>query len=187
MKLLNEEINLLDKSKPFIIDEDTYHTIINNNNYQINDIKYQINDINDNNDNNYNNGNNYNNKIIIRYFAECCYEFEDEICNNMKTQYDIYLPESNNNSVYLFFDNKRIIDFYKVKSSYDFINSSIKNIFLNNSFCNNMYFYVYHSLTNGNKFETLDNNKEYIKVYIDLKPNSVDLFFKKDRTRFLYK
>lgn len=171
MNLYSNKINSLDKSKVFIIDEETYNIILDNNNYGINQSKCDC----------------CNNKLIIRYFAECCYEFEDEICDNMRDRKNIYLPKSDNHGIYLFFEDDTIINLYKVKSSYDFINTSIKNIFLNNPFCNNMYYHVYHVLTKGKEFKILDDDKTYIKVYIDLKPSAKHLFVKKDKTRFIYK
>jgi len=154
----------------FIIDENTYNDIINN---SINICKKKDENI-----------CYYCKKEIINFFANNCKDFEDQILYNKYNE--IRVKKTELDSLYLFFDPEEIKNNYKVISAWNFINLALTNIFFNTDICNNMYFKVSHVLTKGTKYEMLENDKNYIKIYLDMYPLSDNIYIKEDTNNFIY-
>ena len=160
-----------DLKEDFILDEDTFHKIINN---SVNICKKKR-----------------NGKIcykcqkeIINFFAENCGEFEDIILYNKLK--GLRIEKTSYGALHLFFDPDEIKNDYQVISAWDFANLALTNIFLNTGPCNNMYFRISRILTKGTKLKMLEDDKKYIKIYLDLFPQSNNLSLKGDLNKFSY-
>lgn len=157
--------------KEFILDEDTVNRIINNSINICN--KKECGKICNNCE-----------KEIIKFFADSCIEFEEIILYNKSK--GIKINKTSYGGLQLFFDPDEITHNYNVISAWNFVNLALTNIFFNNKFCNNMYFRLSSVLTKGAKFKMLDDNKNYIKIYLDMTPQSNNFSFKKDIKKFIY-
>ena len=123
-------------------------------------------------------------KEIVRFFADSCKILEYSILLNRKKKVNII--KTKYGGTYYFFDEEEIINEHLVISAWDFINTALTNIFLNTEICNNAYFNVSPILVDGNKLDILEDGKRYIKFYIHLQPESVNLSRKTDKKRFIY-
>ena len=124
-------------------------------------------------------------KEIIRFFAESCKILEYSILLNRQKKVNII--KTKYGGTYYFFDEEEILNEHLVISAWDFVNTALTNIFLNTEICNNAYFNVSPILVDGEKLDILEDGKRYIKFFIELQPEAVNLSRKNDKKRFIYK
>ena len=122
---------------------------------------------------------------IVNHYIDSCKIFEYKILLNRNENKNII--NTSYGCTYHFFDQEEIIKNYLVISAWDFVNTALTNIFFNTKECNNGYFNVYPRLIDGEKLDILEDGKRYIKFYIDLQPEAVNLSRKTDKKRFIYK
>ena len=147
-------VNKILREKTFIVDEDTYEEVLSNSNF-------------------------YNKKgcerclkckkKIITKFAKDCGDFEENILINRQNGIRI---QKKKYGVYSYFEEEELKTKYNVISAVDFTNVALTNIIFNTPECNNIYFRVGVLPICGKKLKCLDDNKYYIKIYIDIIPKA---------------
>ena len=151
--------------REFIIDEDTYYEILENSILKCGDeIMCRA-----------------CKREIVEYFVASCQDFESKLLYCIRNKVNIE-NKYKKGAIHIYFDKDEIIKKYKVKSCYKFVNLALKNIIFNIEFCENFYFHASRIMENGNRKDFLDNNKNYIRIYLDTNTcTESDIFCKKNK------
>ena len=106
---------------------------------------------------------------IIDFFVKCCYNFEAELKYCLKNKINME-QNKKKGSFHIYFEEKIILDNCDSKSSLDFINLALINLVYNLPPCENFYFHVSRMFIYGNDHNFLEDDKKFIRVYLDMEP-----------------
>lgn len=106
---------------------------------------------------------------ILNFFVKSCYEFEEEMKYCLKNKINIK-SNKKRDSYHIYFEKNIILDNSGCKSSLDFVNLALINLAFNIPPCENFYFHVSPLFINGNDYNFLEDDKDYIRVYLDMHP-----------------